>query len=62
VEYFARIMTGNGIIEVPIAPDRVDSSEEKMIHKYAEWNAASGTVPVPYAQFRQIFAFAVQQG
>jgi hypothetical protein len=55
-------MTGNGMMEVPIAPEQLDSNEEKMIRKYAEWNAAPGAVPVPYPQFRQIFAFAIQQG
>jgi hypothetical protein len=61
VEYFARITTETGMMEVPIAPEQLDKNEEKMIRKYAEWNAVSGAVQVPYAQFRQIFAFAIQQ-
>lgn len=60
VEFFARITTGSGMMEVPIAPGQLDRNEEKMIRKYAEWNVQSNAVPVPYAQFRQIFAFAIQ--
>jgi hypothetical protein len=61
VEYFARITTGSGMMEVPIAPEQLNGDEEKMIRKYAEWNAQPNAVPVPYAQFRQIFSFAIKQ-
>jgi hypothetical protein len=50
-----------GMMEVPIAPEQLNGDEEKMIRKYAEWNAQPNAVPVPYAQFRQIFSFAIKQ-
>ncbi|KAF1943318.1 hypothetical protein EJ02DRAFT_511021 [Clathrospora elynae] len=61
VEYFARIHTFTGTVEVPIAADQLDNDEEKMIRKYAEWNSQRGAMPIPYAQFQQLFAFAKQE-
>ncbi|EMD87480.1 hypothetical protein COCHEDRAFT_1145172 [Bipolaris maydis C5] len=58
LELFARLTTGQGIIEIPIPTDQLNSDEAKMIEKYAEWNAQPDAVPVPYGQFRQIFSFA----
>lgn len=58
VELIARITTGNGMMELPISEDQINSDEVKMIRKYAEWNASESAVPVPYAQFRKIFSFA----
>ena len=61
VEYFARIRTGNGdTMDLTIEEDQLESNEVKMIRKYAKYNAEPGVVPVSYAQFRQIFAFAKQ--
>ncbi|KAF1831990.1 hypothetical protein BDW02DRAFT_632389 [Decorospora gaudefroyi] len=58
VQYIARVTTAKGIVELPIASEHLDNDEEKMIRKYAEWNAQPGAVHIEYPQFRQIFAFA----
>jgi hypothetical protein len=61
VELFARLTTGNGIMEIPIPVDQINSDEARMIEKYTEWNAQPSAVPVPYDQFRQIFSFAKKE-
>lgn len=61
VELFARVTTGNGVMEIPIPTDKINSDEAKMIRKYAEWNAQPDAKPVPYDQFRQIFSFAKKE-
>ncbi|KAH7392803.1 hypothetical protein BKA66DRAFT_312737 [Pyrenochaeta sp. MPI-SDFR-AT-0127] len=58
VEYFARVHTFTGTVEIPIATEKVDDAEEKLIKKYAEWMAKEGGTDIPFKQFRSIFGFA----
>lgn len=58
VEYFARIHTFVSTIDVPIAAEKIDDAEDKLIRKYAEWMAKEGGTDIPFKQFRSIFGFA----
>jgi hypothetical protein len=56
VEFFARIHTATGIVEVPVNTDDL-SDDVEYIHKYAEWSKKE-KVPIDYHAFKSIFGFA----
>jgi hypothetical protein len=56
VEFFARVHTATGIVEVPV--DTEDLSDDvEIIQKYAEWSKKE-KVPIDYHAFKSIFGFA----
>lgn len=60
VEYFARVHTFTGTIEVPIAADKLDAAENELLTKYAAYNSKKNAPPTSLEQFRHIFAFMTQ--
>jgi hypothetical protein len=56
VEFFARVHTATGIVEVPVNTDDL-SDDVEYIHKYAEWSKKE-KVPIDYHAFKSIFGFA----
>ena len=58
VEYFARVHTFTGTMEIPIVAEKLDNAENELIKKYAEWMAQEGGMDISFKQFRSIFGFA----
>ncbi|CAO2648597.1 Nn.00g078640.m01.CDS01 [Neocucurbitaria sp. VM-36] len=58
VEYFARVHTFTGTVEVPVMAEKLDNAENELIKKYAEWMAQEGGMDISFKQFRSIFGFA----
>jgi hypothetical protein len=56
VEFFARVHTATGIVEVPVDTDDL-SDDVEIIQKYAEWSKKE-KVPIDYHAFKSIFGFA----
>lgn len=57
VEFFARVQTTKGIVEVPVALDGL-SEEVELIHQYAQWINGDGAEDVTYKMFKSIFGLA----
>jgi hypothetical protein len=56
VNYFARIHTTMGVMEVPVTTEDLTENTE-VIQKYADWMEKEG-VQIPYHSFKSIFGFA----
>lgn len=58
IEYFARIHTFKGTVDVPIPTEKVESTESELIKKYAEWMAQEGGTDISFKHFCSILGFA----
>lgn len=58
VEYFARVNTLANKVEVPVATEKIDSDENEVIEKYAEWMTQEKNMDLSFEQFRSVFGFA----
>jgi hypothetical protein len=56
VEYFARVHTATGVVEVPVTVEDL-SDDVEIIQKYADWMEKE-SVPITYHTFKSIFGFA----
>lgn len=57
VEYFARVHTATGIVDIPMTHKKLDE-EALVVQRYAEWMKTQGSLQVSFETFKSIFSIA----
>ncbi|KAH9882763.1 hypothetical protein J1614_000129, partial [Plenodomus biglobosus] len=55
IEYFARVHTTTGFIDVPMSADKIKNEEGKLLQKYAVFVSKRGTAAIDFDMYREIY-------